>query len=265
MPQLSYSTAVGRVGQVSRTGSTDVDSYVNEIVAQVVTITIAATHTDGTYTIRIEDPSEGNIDFSFVASSDSADDLAAGLRAAAAVAAVANLLINVATVTGATDEVIVTFIHRTGVNIPVTLLSNPGGDMSSAQVDAGGSVIGLGLAVAYGSTAGTVVLPVSTVVVAGITSLDTRTQLNTGDVDQVDGTVPGQLVATLRQGTVWVNATATVVVGGLVYARNASATAAFPLGSLSSASGDGLLIPNARFVSAVTGPGLAEVQINLPG
>ncbi len=264
MPQYDYVMATRRLGQVARDINWTIDSYTNGLSAQVNTTTIAATPTDGTYTIRIEDPA-GDIDISAVASSDTADDVALALRTAAGTGAVADALLNVAVVSGATDEVIVTFLHRTGQNTVVSYPSNPGGDASGVNtVSAVGTVLPLGVAVAPGADDDTCILPSGAVTILGITALNPRANLNTGDSTQVDGTVPGQVASVFRQGVITVQATQAVTAGAAVYARNAAATVALPLGSLSDSATSSVVIPGARWRTSTTAAGLADVTINNP-
>ena len=260
MPQFSYAQPTRRLGQIARGVHTTIDSYTNQVPLQVNTTTSGGT-TDGTYTIRVKAPS-GDVDFSFVAVTQTADQIAAGLRAAG-VAQVE--LLNIATVTGATDEVILNFLHATGENIVVEYVSNPATNLTGVDtVSAVGSVIPLGVAVAQGTDDKLMALPSGSVTILGITILNTRAQLNTGDSAQVDGTVPGQVGSVARQGTVTVMATQAVTAGAAVYARNAAATTALPLGSLSDSATSSLVVPGARWRTSTAAAGLADVTINNP-
>lgn len=262
MPQYDYVMATRRLGQVARDINWTIDSYTNQVPLQIYDVTVGGA-TDGTFTIRIQAP-EGDLEFSFVAATSTVSLIVAGLVAAASAVNLPGL-INVATVTDADPIVRISFLHATGVDVAVDFPSNPGTDMTGANApSAVGTVLPLGVAVAPGADDDTCILPSGAVTILGITSLNPRSNLNTGDSTQVDGTVPGQVASVLRQGVITVQATQAVTAGAAVYARNAAATVALPLGSLSDSATSSVVIPGARWRTSTTAAGLADVTINNP-
>lgn len=70
-------------------------------------------------------------------------------------------------------------------------------------------------------------------------------------------------VSVLEQGVAWVKVEDSVAVGGAVYVRQTAG--GLGLGSFAGAAGAGLsLLPSAKYLTAASANGLAQVQLNLP-
>ena len=140
MPQFSYDHPVAINGQIASMYPITVDSYENPLLAQVSTVTVGGT-TDGVYTVQIDGP-EGTFQVSFTAAGNTADQIAAGLEAAADLDPD---LLNIAVASSATNVLTLTFIHPGSV-YTVSAPSAPSALTVATSQAAGGVTVGLGVA-----------------------------------------------------------------------------------------------------------------------
>lgn len=264
MPQQTYVKADFLLGQIATTRPWSIASKGNELLAQISTVSVAATPEDGVYTVRITD-GDITVSGSFTASSDTQAAIVAGLIADLEAQPNFN---NIAAAVDASPDITLNFIH-TGIVYTVDFPSNPGpGDLSVVTTQAaGGTAIGLGLAVVPGSADNLATAMTATgEVILGITTRNTAIEVNTGVQTDVTEFAAGTEMSILQEGTIAVQTEGAVAQGGLVFARHDVGTTAFALGQLSATDdAETVQVPNARFDTTLTAAGLARVIVNLPG
>lgn len=272
MPQFDYTRPAAQNGQIAEAGPRIIDSKVNPLLAQITDILWNGNTNDATYSMRILGPGvDVTIDF-VPGGATNSDAIAVGLTAAAIVDPVLTDMLNVGVVADAVaDTNDVTFLHA-GTVYTVTGIIGAGGNgtvvVSNSQ-DAGGSTIGLGVAVAIDGddAAAAVVAGTTDAQVAGITIRNTASEVNDGVDTSVDEFKPADEMSVARQGTYWVLVEDAVANGGAVFFRNdAPVGQDEALGRLRSDNdgGDATLLTGAKFGSTTTGPGLAKVKLNRP-
>ena len=263
MPQFSYDHPVAINGQIASMSPATVDSYENPQLAQISTVTVGGT-TDGVYTVQIDGP-EGTFQFSFTASGNTADQIAAGLEAAADLDPD---LLNIVDVSSATNVVTLTFIHPGSV-YTVSAPSAPSALTVADTQDAGGVTVGLGVAVAQGALDDQAALLGGGSVdadVLGITIRSIDMNVNQGDPVVDDGYFGGATMAIMRGGELFANVEDAVAAGGGVFARIVVNAAGQVLGGLRSDAdgGDAIALSACTFRTTTTAAGLARIKINRP-
>jgi hypothetical protein len=265
MPQFDYTKNALLLGQISSATPWAIDSYLNELTAQVSRIALGGSD-DGTYTVQIVGP-EGTFTGTFVASGDAITDIIDGLLASLNDNAVnPDFEENVATGVNADPNLDLTFMHE-GITYTITFPSNPAGNMTvSNTTEPGGARIGLGLCMAQGAADDLAVPPTDEAdFLLGITVRNINTETNDGIQTSEDGYPGGSAMSLLRQGECTVQTEGAVTRGGPVFVRHAGATAAAPLGSLSSTDdAETVQLPGARWRTSTTAAGLAVVTVNNP-
>ncbi len=264
MPQFVHNQAQWVNGQITRTSPCSKDSYVNELMSQITTITVGGT-TNGLYSIQVVGE-EGTFTASFTASTSTADDIAAGLQT--------NwndqpeLTSNIAVATVATNVVTLPFLHAGFVYI-VTAPDQPSALTVANTQTAGGTSIELGVGVVQGSSDEFVVAPETGKVDAdfiGITVRNVETNVNRGSAIIDDVFLPSDSVTVLREGVCAVVTEDAVAANAAVFVR-VTATGTEKFGAFRSdvASGDAVQLLGAKFRTSTSGPGgIAEVTINRP-
>lgn len=266
MPQYDYTLDAKIPGQIlSQDYATR--TFTNPIVAQVSTATVGGT-TDGTYTIQIVGP-EGTFTASFVASGNTAAQIATGLAAAINSTTNPNPLLGIASATTSTADVIITF-EALGSDYAVSFTSDPSTLSSVALTTAaGGTVIPFGRAV-YISNAGLVALPASSGNAASVIGVCVRSPqglVSNGNADPESGVQPGDVCLVLTRGKVAVDVGFAASDGDTVDWRHSNATAATPLGSAGgSAYPDASFSTRAqiRFAEDATPGTPAAVEVSYP-
>jgi len=245
MPQFSYVHPVAINGQIASMSPIAVDSYENPLLAQVSTVTVGGT-TDGVYIVQIDGP-EGSFQFSFTASGNTADQIAAGLEASRA-----------------TNVVTLTFIHPGSV-YTVSAPSAPSALTVATSQAAGGVTVGLGVAVAQGALDDQAALlggGSTDADVLGITIRSIDMNTNEGDPTVDDGST----LAIMRGGELFANVEDAVAAGGQVFARIVVNAPGQVLGGLRSDAdgGDAIALSACTFRTSTTSAGLARIKINRP-
>lgn len=272
MPQFDYGNGTGqpvyRNGQIADGGPRAIDSGINELLAQANSIAVGGT-TDGTYTVRIIGE-EGTFDVSFVASTNTADEIADGLAAAVLADAALTNIVSAAATSG--TPLLLDFVHP-GRDYDILFPSNPGTNMvNTLSQAAGGTAIGLGVAVQTGSGDNLVAVVDSGTTdaeIAGITVLNVGVQFNDGNDGGLDGTdqfEAGVTVSAMRQGRCVVVVETAVAKDDPVFARIQNAAAGVPLGQLRNTAdgGNTVALTGAKFHTAAAAGGLAVVTLNRP-
>lgn len=266
MPQFTYTQPTAFAGMLADGGRLDVVSAVNPLLPQISTITIGGVATAGAHTIRVSAP-EGDIDVTWTATGG--ESVAATVAAIVAAFDAESDLSNIVVATDASPDITLTFIHE-GEDYTVTLISNPGSNMSLATTQAaGGTDIPLGYGVMYfaNTDGGTVKLPDASVPgrFAGVAvRSDANVMVNSTEASftAVTAFEPGAEVSILRSGRCWVYATQAVEVGDVAYCKYQNGTTAAPVGSWSDSPTDSISGTGARFLTTTTGPGLALLELN---
>jgi len=263
MPQFSYVHPVAINGQIASMSPIAVDSYENPLLAQVSTVTVGGI-TDGVYTVQIDGP-EGSFQFSFTASGNTADQIAAGLEAAADLDPD---LLNIVVATAVTNVLTLTFIHPGSV-YTVSTPSAPSALTVATSQAAGGVTVGLGVAVAQGTLDDQAALlggASTDADVLGITIRSIDMNTNEGDPTVDDGYQAGSTLAIMRGGELFANVEDAVAAGGQVFARIVINAPGQVLGGLRSDAdgGDAIALSACTFRTSTTSAGLARIKINRP-
>lgn len=263
MPQFQYDQPVAINGQIASMSPWTVDSYENPLLSQESTVTVGGT-TDGVYTVQIDGP-EGTFQVSFTAAGNTADQIAAGLEAAADLDPD---LLNIAVASSATNVLTLTFIHPGSV-YTITAPSAPSALTVAAVTAAGGVTIGLGVAVVQGALDDQAALLAGGSVdadVLGITIRSLDMNVNQGDPVVDDGYFGGATMAIMRGGELFANVEDAVAAGGGVFARIVVNAAGQVLGGLRSDAdgGDAIALAACTFRTTTTAAGLARIKINRP-
>jgi hypothetical protein len=240
-----------------------VDSYENPLLSQESTVTVGGT-TDGVYTVQIDGP-EGTFQVSFTAAGNTADQIAAGLEAAADLDPD---LLNITVASSATNVLTLTFIHPGSV-YTITAPSAPSALTVAAVTAAGGVTIGLGVAVVQGALddqAGLLAGGSVDADVLGITIRSLDMNVNQGDPVVDDGYFGGATMAIMRGGELFANVEDAVAAGGGVFARIVVNAVGQVLGGLRSDAdgGDAIALAACTFRTTTTAAGLARIKINRP-
>lgn len=270
MPQLSYQQPQWRLGQVATLHTCDIDSYGNELFAQVNTITVGGT-TDGDYTIQFaSSSSEVVYQVSFTASGNTAAEIAAGLVDAINDDPDVLGILSVA-YTAATDNFQVTFASL-GTVWTITYPSNPGGNMSDVQNQApGGIQIPVGVGLVQGSSDVLATLPDAGSTGAdfvGVSVLGLDGEINLPFENTQVGYQPGTTMAALVQGDCVVYCEDAVAKNGTVFMR--IIPGATPdlqqLGAFRSDAdgGNAIQINGLKFLDTTTAAGLVVLRANRP-
>jgi len=263
VPQFQYNQPVAINGQIASMSPWTVDSYENPLLSQVSTVTVGGT-TDGVYTVQIDGP-EGTFQVSFTAAGNTADQIAAGLEAAADLDPD---LLNITVASSATNVLTLTFIHPGSV-YTITAPSAPSALTVAAVTAAGGVTIGLGVAVVQGALddqAGLLAGGSVDADVLGITIRSLDMNVNQGDPVVDDGYFGGATMAIMRGGELFANVEDAVAAGGGVFARIVVNAVGQVLGGLRSDAdgGDAIALAACTFRTTTTAAGLARIKINRP-
>jgi hypothetical protein len=226
-------------------------------------VTVGGT-TDGVYTVQIDGP-EGTFQVSFTAAGNTADQIAAGLEAAADLDPD---LLNITVASSATNVLTLTFIHPGSV-YTITAPSAPSALTVAAVTAAGGVTIGLGVAVVQGALddqAGLLAGGSVDADVLGITIRSLDMNVNQGDPVVDDGYFGGATMAIMRGGELFANVEDAVAAGGGVFARIVVNAVGQVLGGLRSDAdgGDAIALAACTFRTTTTAAGLARIKINRP-
>lgn len=268
MPQFDYTHRALMLGQIATTETWDVDSYVNELLAQESEVLVGGAAIAGTYTIQIDGPDANSITVDFVA---------AGGEAAAAVVAgfVAAIqadpdFTNLLVATDASPVLGLAFIHP-GKVYTISFPSDPNGILSASITQAAGGVdIALGVGVVPGSGEGFVAAPDVTATDAdflGITIAGTvDVMVNDGLSTSGDVFRPGCSVSVMEEGVCVVEVEGAVAFNGPVFMRINAPGPGQKLGGFRADAdgGNAIQITGAKFRSSTTGVGLAQVKVNRP-
>jgi hypothetical protein len=268
MPQLNYTHRALMLGQIATTENYDADSYINELLAQESEVTVGGAAIAGTYTIQIDGPDANSITVDFVAAGGEAPAVvvAGFLAAVQADSDFTNLLV----ATDASPILELDFIHPGQVYV-ISFPSDPNGILSGALIQAaGGTNIHLGVGVVPGSAAQLAVAPGAATVDAdflGITFMGTvEIMVNDGLSTSLDVFAPGCSVSVMSEGTTVVGVEDAVAFNGPVFMRTQNPGPGQHLGGFRSDAdgGNAIAIAGARFRSATTGVGLAQIKVNRP-
>jgi len=258
MPQLNYTHRALMLGQIATTETYDADSYINELLAQESEVTVGGAAIAGTYTIQIDGPDANSITVDFVAAGGEAPAavVAGFLAAVQADSDFTNLLV----ATDASPELELDFIHPGQVYV-ISFPSDPNGILSGALIQAaGGTNIHLGVGVVPGSAAQLAVAP-------GAATVDAvEIMVNDGLSTSLDVFAPGCSISVMSEGTTVVGVEDAVAFNGPVFMRTQNPGPGQHLGGFRSDAdgGNAIAITGARFRSATTGVGLAQIKVNRP-
>lgn len=267
MPQFQYTDKLLSIGQVAEDGTSDADSYANELLAQVTEVAIGGT-TDGTYTVQFEGE-EGTFQFSFVASGNTADQIADGLAAAAAADEDLLGIVDASSTSG--TPLALQFIHA-GFPYTITFPSNPAGNMTATNTQAAGGVdipLGVGLMAAV-TPEDAARLPVagdtddSLFVGVSVKTISNTSNSLAGTFADSSETQAGNTLRALVRGTCAVEVEDAVTFKGPVFMRTTASANGTQLGAFRSDNdgGNAIAITNAEFRRATTGPGVTLLRLD---
>ena len=267
MPQFDYTHRALMLGQIATTENWDIDSYINELLAQESKVTVGGAAVAGTYTIQIDGPDANSIQVSVVAAGAEtpAQLVAAFLAAINADPDFTNLLV----ATNSAPILDLAFLHPGQVYV-VSFPSDPNSILSNATSQAAGGVsLPLGVGVVPGSAAEFAVAPSAGKTDAdflGITIMGTvEIMVNDGLATSLSVFAPGCSVSVMEVGACVVQTEDAVAFNGPVFMRIvATGTEVFGAFRSDADGGDAILITGAKFRSATTGAGLAVVKVNRP-
>lgn len=260
------------VGQVADDSPATIDTYTNELLAQVTSADYAGVTDDaGDYSLRIEGPDGEVVE---VTHTSPGSETSAQIATAIVALLEAELdFANMATVAdGGSGDLTLTFLHA-GRVYDVSGEVVAGTLTIDNDTDAGGSNIGLGLGVEYGSedTLATVVDGSTTDInVAGVTVRSVDALVNELEGPTVEGAEntyqPGKTMSVMRGGVCAVRVEDAVTKGAQAFMRIANGTALNPAGGWRSDAdgGDAISITGATFGSSTTGAGIALLRLNRP-
>ena len=264
MPQFDYNIPIAVLGQLAVYDPARIDSLVVEVPVQHDEVPIGGT-TDGTYTIRIEGE-EGIFDSSFVASANTADEIADGLAAAILANVDLDNIVDASATSGTPVDLL--FLHA-GFAYTITFPSNPGSNMTLTSLQsATGAPIPLGIGVT--SDDGVVARRLQTGDTAQdfhgivVRNAELVQQLSTAQPTTTEF-LPADGLSVMREGEAWVEPEVAVAVNDPVFVR-VTATGSEVSGALSNVTdgGDNVQVAG-RWVTPTTAPGqLARVLINTP-
>ena len=273
MPQVTYGTQPQFLnGQILDMSSRSIDSFINESLAQITTVTVAGAVAIAAevYTITATDAEDNVFTASFTAAGGESNTvLATALRDAwnadpgAAGAAVA---------TSAAAVITLTFVGIGRVYV-ITVVA-PTSTLTPANTQtAGGTAIGLAVAVQYGSADAFAAASGAGMVDADVIGMTVRSEAiqtqqgNDLAVNALDEHAAGRTLAVMREGTLVALAEEAVTKGAGVFVRIANVTVVGdPLGMPRSDvdGGDAIQMLGARFGSTTTGRGLVVIEMNRP-
>jgi hypothetical protein len=267
MPQFNYTHQALTLGQIATTETWDIDSYVNELLAQEDEVTVGGNAIAGTYTIQFDGPDAEALQVSVVAAGAEtpAQMVAAFLVAIQADSDFTNLLVG----TDAAPELELDFLHPGQVYV-ISFPSDPNGILSNTLIQAAGGInLHLGVGVVPGSSAEFAVAPGAGSVDAdflGITVKGTvEIQVNDGLSTSESVFAPGNSVSVMEEGTTVVLTEDAVAFNGPVFMRIvATGTEIFGAFRSDADGGDAIAIAGAKFRSATTAAGLAQIKVNRP-
>lgn len=268
MPQINYGEQpVAVVGQVATYEDAVIDSLTNELLAQVSTLTVGGTASDGTYSVQATGPDGEVLTAEFVRG---AGETNAQIATALAAAMSPTWLNAFTIVDGGSGVLTLTANHGGRVYTFITAAPGTGTLVAANTQTAGGVDIQMGVAVAEGSdddlaavlSGSTVDDDLAGIVVRGIDGL--VNDLGEGGAPAVFQ--PGSTLSVLRRGEAWVTVEDAVAKGADAFVRIANPAAGDPVGLFRSDAdgGDAIEMTGARFASTTTGRGLAKVRINRP-
>jgi hypothetical protein len=267
MPQFNYTHRALILGQIATGETWDIDSYVNELLAQEDEVTFGGNAVAGVYTLQIDGPDAASLQVSVTsAGADTpAQMVAAFVVAIQADSAFANLLVPV----DAAPILELNFIHPGQVYVVTVALEQNAIITIATDQAAGGVDLHLGVGVVPGSAAEFAVAPTGASVDAdflGITVMGTvEIMVNDGLSTSEDVFAPGCSVSVMEEGTTVVQTEDAVAFNGPVFMRIvATGTEVFGAFRSDADGGDAIAITGARFRTATTGAGLAVIKVNRP-
>lgn len=256
MTQFSYTYPLGQAGQPGTYYTGDIISIENPLNAQVDTVDVNGGTTDGTYTVQAVLPGTGfTVSASFVASSNTAAQIAAGV--AAAINADPDFRGVASSNYSAGDSFPLTFL-KAGVAWTVTWSSDPStGALITPVTAAGFTEVAPGIILQADGAGGFTTTYTDASLAYGVTlrnaDLVQPLQANPGAATGYDG--PTEM-GVLRRGEVYVQ-TATTVVKGTKVSFNPTT------GTWQTATGGGfVLVEGALWTTG--GSGIQRVFVNLP-
>lgn len=268
MPQLNYGQQPQWIlGQIAQGSEPQIDSYTNEELAQISTLTLAGVTDDaGDYSFSLEGPDGENYSSTYTSAGSQTSD-------AIAAAWLTDLqadddLANIAAVTKTGTGVLTfAFIHP-GRAYSFTTTVVAGTAVVANTQAAGGVNIPLGVAVEHGSADDFASLLDGSTADADIAGVTTRgLDALVHDYGSNDGLFePGQTMNVLHEGDVIVYVEDAVTKGAGAFTRIANAVAGKTLGTFRSDAdgGDAIAMTGAKYQSSTTGAGLAILRVNRP-
>lgn len=264
MSQNSYTHPVLVNGQIASGVNRTVRSRTNELLAQISNIASAAAPGAGDYTVRLE--SRGEVVEATYTSpgGESQADIVDGI-----IAAFGDDLLNIATLVDNGNDFDINFL-ATGRVWTVTLLSNPGGNLThTISQAAGGTDIPLGVGVVRGSAEDLASLPDSGSTdpdFIGITVRNTDSEVNDGSDVGVDAFKPGSVLSILTIGDGVCVCETAFVEGGNVFVRIDNPGPGQSLGGIRNDvdGGNAVQLRGARFLSTGAAGELCKYTINRP-
>jgi len=265
MPQFNYDRPLLQLGQFGTASPWTVDSYINELLAQQSTLTAGGVATAGTYTLEIVAP-EGTFSVDVVAVGGESTAVLLGAIEAAILADPDFLNILVPSL--ADPVLTLDFIHP-GIAYALTMISNPGANITIATAQApGGTFLPIGVGLVPGSGDGFATLPGAATVdadflgvfVCGVVDV----QVATGVAPDPNGVAAGNCLSAMSMGDTVVSVEDAVAFNGQVFMRTQNPGLNQAVGNFRSDAdgGDAIALTGIRFRSVTTGPGLARVSIN---
>lgn len=258
MAQYAYTYPLGQVGQCGTYATGDVSTVENPLNAQVDTVDVNGGTTDGTYTVQAVLPGSGfTVSASFVASSNTAAQIAAGV--AAAINADPDFRGVASSNYTAGDSFPLTFT-RAGVAWTVTWSSDPSsGALITAVTAAGYTQIAPGIILQSNGSGGFTTTYTDAALALGVTLRDADLvqplDQNPAAATGYDG--PTEM-SVLRRGEVYVQVQSgdTVNKGDKAYFNGTTGT------WRNDTTGSHVLVEGAQWTTS--GTGIQRVYVNLP-
>lgn len=252
-------------GMIADGSDRTIDSYVNELLAQVTTVALAGVTDDaGDYTITITGP-DGEV-FEHTHTSPGSETSATIATELGDLFEADEEFMAAFSIADNTTGTLTFTARHSGREYVVEAAVEAGTATITNTQNAGGASIGLGLAVQGGSADNLcAVLDAATVdadlLGIAVKSLD-------GSINGMDGEAtafgPGKTVSVMKKGRAVVPVEGAVTKGGDVYVRTKAGTATNPLGGFRADddTGNAIQMTGAKFHTSTTGRGLAVVSIN---
>lgn len=271
MPQYAYPVTQPRfvVGQLAEGAPQAIDSYLNELLVQITTVTYTGTTDDADYTVTAVGPDGETATSTFnPPGATTADAVRDGLIAL--INAEADWQNIAVASSGGAGILTLTFLHDGRVYTVTATDPGTGTVVVANTQSAGGTDVPVGVAVQYGSTDNAAVVLDSGTLdddLIGFTIRNVDMLVNNGDVNAVDASIPGTVLSVLRQGSVVCIAETAHVKGADVFVR-ITAPGASPEGlgrpRNDTDGGQAIAMTGARFGSTGAAGALCIVIVNRP-